>query len=130
MEKVEGYVRRGRGGVEPDGNGDQPERDRPRAQGVGRHGLHDSTLLPMMRAGMGSPTDSVPAPVERQHVGVLTALSALILVAFIAVMAWLQYGGSRMEAVEEPERGLAPTGGRAVAFGRPIAAAAGGEGPL
>src|SRR4030095_16716573 len=58
----------------------------------------------MMPAGMGSPTDSVAAPVERQHVGVLTALSALLLVAFIVLMAWLSYSGSRMEAVDEPAR--------------------------
>jgi membrane protease YdiL (CAAX protease family) len=61
----------------------------------------------MMRAGMATPIDSVPAPVERQHVGVLTALSALTLIAFLALMAWLQYGGSRLEAVAEPERALA-----------------------
>ena len=56
---------------------------------------------------MATPIDSVPAPVERQHVGVLTALSALTLIAFLALMAWLQYGGSRLEAVAEPERALA-----------------------
>jgi membrane protease YdiL (CAAX protease family) len=66
----------------------------------------------MMPAGMGSPTDSVAAPVERQHIGVLTALSALLLVAFIALMAWLSYSGSRMEAVDEPERALALVVGR------------------
>jgi len=81
----------------------------------------------MMRAGMGSPTDSVPAPVERQHVGVLTALSALILVAFIAVMAWLQYGGSRMEAVAEPERALALIVGRTMDLDDAIARASGWE---
>src|SRR5437867_5570814 len=56
---------------------------------------------------MATPIDSVPAPVERQHIGVLTALSALTLIAFLALMAWLQYGGSGLEAVAEPERGLA-----------------------
>src|SRR5437667_203928 len=56
---------------------------------------------------MATPIDSVPAPVERQHIGVLTALSALTLIAFLALMAWLQYGGSRLEAVAEPERALA-----------------------
>jgi uncharacterized protein len=66
----------------------------------------------MMPAGMGSPTDSVTAPVERQHVGVLTALSAFLLVLFIALMAWLSYSGSRMEAVDEPERALALIVGR------------------
>ena len=66
----------------------------------------------MMPAGMGSPTDSVPAPIERQRVGVLTALSAVLLVAFLALMAWLQYSGSRMEVVDEPERALALVVGR------------------
>ncbi|PYM78331.1 MAG: hypothetical protein DME03_00800, partial [Candidatus Rokuibacteriota bacterium] len=81
-----------------------------------RHGLHDSTMLPMMRAGMVSPMDSVSAPVERRHVGVLTALSALALVAFFALMAWLQYGGSRVESVAEPERALALIVGRTMDF--------------
>jgi len=81
----------------------------------------------MMRAAMGSPTDSVPAPVERQHVGVLTVLAALILVAFIAVMAWLQYGGSRMEAVEEPERALALVVGRTMDLDDAIRRASGWE---
>ena len=56
--------------------------------------------------------DSVPAPVERQHVGVLTALSAVVLVLFLAFMAWLQYGGSRVEEMVEPERALALIVGR------------------
>ena len=56
--------------------------------------------------------DSVPALGERQHVGVLTVLSALVLVAFVAMMVWLQYGGSRVEGVEEPERALALIVGR------------------
>ena len=73
----------------------------------------------MMRAGMGSPTDSVSAPVKRQHVGVLTALSALVLVAFLGVMAWLTYSGSRIEAVEEPERALALVVGRTAPSARP-----------
>ena len=56
--------------------------------------------------------DSVPTPVERQHVGVLTILSAVVLVLFLAFMAWLQYGGSRVEEMVEPERALALIVGR------------------
>jgi CAAX protease family protein len=56
--------------------------------------------------------DSVPTPVERQHVGVLTVLSAVVLVLFLAFMAWLQYGGSRIEEMVEPERALALIVGR------------------
>ena len=81
----------------------------------------------MMRAGMDSPTDSVSAPVTRQHLGVLTTLSALILVAFVAVMAWLQYSGSRMEAVDEPERALALVVGRTMDLDGAIASASGWE---
>jgi membrane protease YdiL (CAAX protease family) len=66
----------------------------------------------MMPAGMDSPTDSVTAPIARQHVGVVTALSALVLAAFLAAMVWLQYGGSRVETVEDPERALALIVGR------------------
>jgi CAAX protease family protein len=81
----------------------------------------------MMPAGMDSPTDSVPAPVERQHVGVLTALSALLLVAFIVLMAWLAYSGSRMEAVDEPERALALVVGRTMDLDDAIMRSAGLE---
>jgi len=81
----------------------------------------------MMPAGMDFPTDSVPAPVERQHVGVLTALSALLLVAFIAIMAWLSYSGSRMEAVDEPERALALVVGRTMDLDDAITRSAGLE---
>ena len=56
--------------------------------------------------------DSVPTPVERQHVGVLTILSAVVLVLFLAFMAWLQYGGSRVEEMVEPERARALIVGR------------------
>ena len=56
--------------------------------------------------------DSVPTPVERQHVAVLTILSAVVLVLFLAFMAWLQYGGSRVEEMVEPERALALIVGR------------------
>jgi len=77
----------------------------------------------MMRAGMVSPMDSVSAPVERRHVGVVTALSALALVAFFALMAWLQYGGSRVETVAEPERALALIVGRTMDFDEAIARA-------
>ena len=33
--------------------------------------------------------DSVPTPVERQHVGVLTILSAVVLVLFAVFFKWL-----------------------------------------
>ena len=72
---------------------------------------------------MVSPMDSVSARVERRHIGVLTALSALALVAFFALMAWLQYGGSRVEAVAEPERALALIVGRTMDFDEAIARA-------
>jgi uncharacterized protein len=71
--------------------------------------------------------DSGTAPVERQHVGVLTALSALLLVTFIALMAWLSYSGSRMEAVDEPERALALVVGRTMDLDDAIARSAGLE---
>jgi len=72
---------------------------------------------------MVSPMDSGSAPVERRHVGVVTALSALALVAFVALMAWLQYGGSRVEAVAEPERALALIVGRTMDFDEALARA-------
>jgi membrane protease YdiL (CAAX protease family) len=77
----------------------------------------------MMPAGMASPTDSVTAPIARQHVGVVTTLSALVVVAFLAVMAWLQYGGSRVETVEDPERALALIVGRTMDLDDAIARA-------
>lgn len=67
--------------------------------------------------------DSVSAPVERQPVGVLTMLAALVLVAFLALMAWLQYGGSRLEAVAEPERALALIVGRTMDLDEAVARA-------
>jgi uncharacterized protein len=69
--------------------------------------------------------DSVLAPAERRHLGVTTALAALILAAFVAVMLWLQYSASGVDGVEEPERSLALIVGRtmdlddAVARARP-----------
>ncbi len=45
--------------------------------------------------------DSVPQPVERRHVGVLTILSALILLTFVALLGWLHYKGSRVEAMAD-----------------------------
>src|SRR5437899_11090430 len=80
-------------------------------------------MLPMMREGLYSPMDSVPATAERQDIGapepagrprvaLVTILAALVLLAFIAMMVWLQYSGSRVEGVEEPERALALIVGR------------------
>ena len=70
--------------------------------------------------------DSVPEAVERQDIGapvpprprlvwlvrLVTALASVVLVAFILLMAWLQFSGSRVDAVEEPERALALIVGR------------------
>jgi membrane protease YdiL (CAAX protease family) len=70
---------------------------------------------------MGSPTDSVSAPVERPPVGVVTALSALVVVAFLVAMIWLQYGGSRVENVERPERALGLIVGRTMDLDEAIA---------
>ena len=70
--------------------------------------------------------DSVPEAVERQDIGLpepprprlvwlvrlVTALASVVLVAFILLMAWLQFSGSRLDAVEEPERALALIVGR------------------
>ena len=70
--------------------------------------------------------DSVPATVERQDIGapepreprlvwfvwLVTTLAGLILLSFIALMAWLQFSGSRVDGVEEPERALALIVGR------------------
>jgi len=77
----------------------------------------------MMREGLSSPMDSVPATVERQDIGApepegrpriafVTILAAVVLFAFLAMMVWLQYSGSRVEGVEEPERALALIVGR------------------
>jgi uncharacterized protein len=77
----------------------------------------------MMREGSVSPMDSVPTTVERQDIGapapsgrprisLITILAAIVVVTFIALMMWLQYGGSRVEGVEEPERALALIVGR------------------
>jgi len=68
--------------------------------------------------------DSVP--VERQDIGapeprrrlpawivwLLTVLAAVVLASFIAMMIWLQFSGSRVEGIEEPERALALIVGR------------------
>jgi hypothetical protein len=67
--------------------------------------------------------DSVPATVERQHigapeprrrffVGLVTILAALVLLTFIGVMASIQFAGSRVEGESEPERALALIVGR------------------
>src|SRR5574341_13065 len=47
--------------------------------------------------------DSVPATAERQPVGVLTLLSALVLLAFVLLVGWLHVTGSRLEELEESE---------------------------
>jgi len=70
--------------------------------------------------------DSVPVAVERQDIGapeprrrlpawivwLLTGLAAVVLASFIAMMIWLQFSGSRVEGIEEPERALALIVGR------------------
>ncbi|MEK7701868.1 MAG: hypothetical protein AAB418_07660 [candidate division NC10 bacterium] len=56
--------------------------------------------------------DSVPHAAERRHVGVLTVLSALVLLAFVALVGWLDYTGSGVEDMAEPERALALIVGR------------------
>jgi membrane protease YdiL (CAAX protease family) len=72
----------------------------------------------MMREGQSSPMDSVPTSLERQDIGApapagrprlgfATILAAVVLTAFIAMMIWLQYAGSRVEGTEDPERALA-----------------------
>ncbi len=77
----------------------------------------------MMREGLISPMDSVPVTVERQDIGApepagrprvgpVTMLATVVLLAFIAIMVWLQYAGSRVEGVDEPERALALIVGR------------------
>jgi CAAX protease family protein len=77
----------------------------------------------MMREGPNSPMDSVPVAVERQDIGapeprrprlvwVVTTLAGLVLLAFVAIMVWLQFSGSRVDGVEEPERALALIVGR------------------
>src|SRR5206468_614773 len=44
---------------------------------------------------------------ERRHLGGLTALSALVLVAVVALVTWLHFTGSRVADVPEPEHALA-----------------------
>ena len=70
--------------------------------------------------------DSVPVAVERQDIGapeprrrlpawivwLLTVLAAVVLASFITMMIWLQFSGSRVEGIEEPERALALIVGR------------------
>src|SRR5438445_10041810 len=107
VEQVERDALRRGGRVELDRNRDQPERDRPGPGGVCRHRLHDSTMLPIMREGLIPPTDSAPQTTERRHLGGLTALSALVLVAVVALVTWLHFTGSRVADVPEPEHALA-----------------------
>ena len=51
--------------------------------------------------------DSVPPPVERRHLGVLTPLSAVVLLALVLLVTWLHVTGSPVADVAEPERALA-----------------------
>jgi len=61
----------------------------------------------MMREGLLPPTDSAPHATERRHLGGLTALSAVVLLAVVALVTWLHLTGSRVADVPEPERALA-----------------------
>jgi len=56
--------------------------------------------------------DSVPQMAERRHVGVLTVLAALVLLAFVVLAGWLHSTGSPVEDTAEPERALALIVGR------------------
>src|SRR3990172_2924870 len=60
--------------------------------------------------------DSVPQPVERRHVGLLTVLSAVILLAFVTLLGWLQSQGSRVEDMADVDgaRALSLVVGRAL----------------
>ena len=58
--------------------------------------------------------DSVPLPVERRHLGVLTSLSAAVLLAFVALATWLHATGSPVADVVEPARALAVVVGRSL----------------
>ena len=88
----------------------------------------------MMREGQSAPMDSVPTTLERQdigapepagrpRVGFATILAAIVLLAFIAMMIWLQYAGSRVEGMEEPERALALIVGRTMDLNHAVAGA-------
>lgn len=95
----------------------------------------------MMREGPTSPMDSVPAALERQDIGapeprrppgawlgwLATALAALELASFIAMMVWLQFTGSRVDSVEEPERALALIVGRTLDIDDAVGRAPAGE---
>jgi membrane protease YdiL (CAAX protease family) len=67
--------------------------------------------------------DSVPPAPERRHVGVTTALAALVLLAFVAVTAWLHHAVPRLEELAEPERALAAVVGRTLDLDEGIAGA-------
>src|SRR5256885_8730037 len=58
--------------------------------------------------------DSVPLPVERRHLGVLTSLSAAVLLAFVALATWLHATGSPVADVVEPARAIAVVVGRSL----------------
>jgi membrane protease YdiL (CAAX protease family) len=80
----------------------------------------------MMREGPIAPMDSVEAVAERQDVGapvprprwlvwlvvLLTVLATLVNLAFAGLTVWLQFSGSRLDSIEEPERALALIVGR------------------
>src|SRR5262249_39932632 len=90
---------------------------------------------PSMREGATACMDSVPAAAERQDIGAPepprpplvwlvrlgTVLASVILVSFIVLMAWLQLSGSRLDAVEEPERALALIVGRTMDIDEAVA---------
>ncbi|MGH7302719.1 MAG: hypothetical protein ACRELZ_05480, partial [Candidatus Rokuibacteriota bacterium] len=71
----------------------------------------DSVPTTLERQDIGA-----PGPAGRPRVGFVTILATVVLLAFIAMMIWLQYAGSRVEGIEEPERGLALIVGRTMDF--------------
>src|SRR5207247_4605832 len=82
VEQVERDALRRGGRVELHRNRNQPERDRPGPDGVCRHSLHDSTMLPMMRKGPLPPMDRVTQAAERRHLGGLTHLAQAVFISY------------------------------------------------
>src|SRR5256886_10466973 len=73
-------------------------------------GIRDLTVTGVQTCALPiliPPTDSAPQTTERRHLGGLTALSALVLVAVVALVTWLHFTGSRVADVPEPEHALA-----------------------